>query len=61
MIDQGYVPSTCTMDDQIAGILIYSEISAGRSPCAGCNMDRSVCRGQPANPNYMANRKEYPE
>jgi len=43
MIDQGYVPSTCTLDD---GPLIYAEISAGRSPCAGCNADRSVCKGK---------------
>ena len=47
MIDQGYVPATCTMDDRIAGPLIYSEISAGRSPCTGCHMDRSKCHGGP--------------
>jgi hypothetical protein len=47
MIQQGYVPATCTLDDKIAGPLIYSEISAGRSPCWDCNMDRSECNGQP--------------
>ena len=47
MIEQGYVPPTCTLDDKVAGPLIYSEISAGRSPCWGCNMDRAVCGGAP--------------
>lgn len=56
MIDQGYVPATCTMDDRIAGLLIYSEISAGRSPCAGCNADRSQCHGKPADPSYLEQR-----
>ena len=52
MIQQGYVPPTCTMDAKIAGPLIYSEVSKGKSPCAGCNADRSVCKGQPKDPNY---------
>ena len=47
MIQQGYVPSTCTLPDEYAGVLVYSEIKAGRSPCWGCNADRSVCHGQP--------------
>ena len=47
MIQQGYVPSTCTMNEMIAGPLIYSEISKGRSPCWGCNADREECKGQP--------------
>lgn len=46
MIKQGYVPSTCILDDKIAGPLIYSEINKGRSPCWNCDMDRSVCHGQ---------------
>jgi hypothetical protein len=46
MIGQGYVPSTCTMSDPPAGMLIYAEITAGRDPCAGCNLDRSVCKGR---------------
>jgi len=47
MIQQGYVPPTCTLDDNIAGPLIYSEIAAGRSPCWGCDMDMLMCKGQP--------------
>ena len=47
MIDQGYAPPACTLDDRLAGPLIYSEITKGRSPCDGCNADRSVCGGQP--------------
>ena len=45
MIEQGYVPPTCTMDDRVAGPLIYSEINAGRNPCWECNADRAVCHG----------------
>jgi len=47
MVKQGYVPSTCTLPDDLAGPLIYSEICAGRSPCWDCNADRNVCKGQP--------------
>ncbi len=47
MIEQGYVPPACTMNNRIAGPLIWSEINQGRSPCSGCNADRSVCGGQP--------------
>ena len=47
MIEQGYVPPTCTMPEENAGLLIYAEISSGRDPCAGCNGDRAVCRGRP--------------
>lgn len=47
MIQQGYVPSTCTLPDPPAGMLIWQEINAGRNPCWGCNHDRSVCKGQP--------------
>lgn len=53
MIRQGYVPPTCTLDARMAGPLIYSEVSAGRSPCAGCNEDRDLCMGHPKDPNYM--------
>jgi len=49
MIQQGYVPPTCTLDAKIAGPLIYSEISAGRDPCSGCNSDRSICEGSKKN------------
>lgn len=47
MIKQGYVPATCTLDPKIAGPLIMSEIRRGRSPCWGCNSDRTVCKGAP--------------
>ena len=47
MINQGYVPSTCTLPAAIAGPLIWSEINRGRSPCWGCNHDREACKGQP--------------
>lgn len=47
MIKQGYVPPTCTLPVEIAGPLIYSEICKGRSPCWGCEADRSICKGQP--------------
>jgi len=46
MIEQGYVPPTCTMNDRVAGPTIHAEVSAGRSPCWGCNADRAVCKGQ---------------
>lgn len=47
MIQQGYVPPTCMLDDKVAGPLIWQETNAGRSPCWGCNHDRAVCKGQP--------------
>lgn len=52
MIQQGYVPPTCTLHDSYAGALIYNEIRNGRSPCDGCNENRSVCKGGPKDPNY---------
>ncbi len=47
MIDQGYVPATCSLHEDLAALLILSEISEGRDPCAGCNMSRDVCKGRP--------------
>jgi hypothetical protein len=47
MIEQGYVPPTCTLPVEIAGPLIWSEINKGVSPCDGCNHDRAECRGNP--------------
>lgn len=47
MIQQGYVPQTCTMSDEIAGPLIWSEINKGKKPCWGCNANREFCKGQP--------------
>lgn len=52
MIEQGYVPPTCTLDDKIAGPLIWSEVNAGRSPCDGCNTNRIECKGKAKDPNY---------
>ena len=46
MIQQGYVPPTCTMQDPPAGMLIWQEINAGRDPCSGCNANRSICKGR---------------
>jgi len=47
LISQGYVPSTCTLDDRVGWPLIWAEIELGRSPCWSCNADRSQCRGAP--------------
>ena len=47
MIQQGYVPPTCTLPVELAGPLIWSEINAGRDPCSGCNEDRTICDGRP--------------
>ena len=54
MIDRGYVPATCTLNEELAPLLILSEISVGRDPCAGCNLDRKICKGRPntVEPNY---------
>ena len=41
-VSQGYVPSTCTLDGQLAWLLV----NEGKSPCAGCYMDREVCKGK---------------
>lgn len=51
MIEQGYVPSSCTLPVEIAGPLIYSEVSKGKSPCEGCNANRLVCNGKPKKDN----------
>lgn len=43
MIEQGYVPRTCTLNEQVAGPTIWYEINAGRSPCwAAMQIDKSV-------------------
>lgn len=47
MIQQGYVPKSCTLPVEVAGPLIYSETNAGRDVCAGCMHDRTVCHGRP--------------
>jgi len=54
MIRQGYVPDTCTLDDQLAGLLIWSEVNKGRDPCAGCTQDRKICGGRPPAEKHYA-------
>jgi hypothetical protein len=39
---QGYVPKTCLL----AGVVVMSEINAGRDPCAGCAGPREKCHGR---------------
>ena len=46
-IQQGYIPSTCTMDGQMCWLLVNSQ----GDPCKGCNEDRNKCKGR-------KNRKE---
>ncbi len=46
MIQQGYVPQTCTLPDEIAGPIIWDAINKGKSPCWECNGVRTVCKGQ---------------
>lgn len=41
-VQQGYVPESCTLDGEMVMLLIKRE-----DPCAGCNMDRDVCKGRP--------------
>lgn len=40
---QHYVPKTCLL----GGVVVMSEVSSGRSPCAGCNGPRERCHGKP--------------
>lgn len=42
-IYQGYVPKTCLL----LGLLVMSEVFAGKDPCAGCNGPREKCYGRP--------------
>ena len=43
-IQQGYIPSTCLMDGQMAWLLT----NEGKDPCRGCNVNRSECNGRHA-------------
>jgi len=47
VVEQGYIPSTCTLPDELAFALVMSEEEAGRRACWGCNDDRRVCKGEP--------------
>lgn len=40
------VPETCTLDPRLRAIVEMTE----PDPCAGCNMDRAVCKGRPNGP-----------
>jgi hypothetical protein len=40
---QGYVPKGCLL----GGIVVMSEVSAGRNPCWGCEGPRERCGGKP--------------
>jgi hypothetical protein len=51
MIQQGYVPATCTLPVELAGPLIWSEVNAGHDVCAGCEEDRAKCCGRPKQSN----------
>lgn len=51
MIQQDYIPSTCTLPEAMCLPLVFAEIKAGRSPCWGCNADREECKGKPKQGN----------
>ena len=40
---QGYVPKNCNLP----GIIVMELVNGGEDPCAGCNRDRTVCKGRP--------------
>jgi hypothetical protein len=40
---QGYVPAGCLL----GGVVVMAEVSAGRSPCSGCEGPREKCGGRP--------------
>ncbi len=42
----GYVPPGCLL----GGIVVMAEVTAGRSPCWGCNGPRERCGGQGKQP-----------
>lgn len=43
-VQQGYVPSTCTMEGQMCWLLVQEK----GDPCEGCNENRSKCNGRHA-------------
>jgi hypothetical protein len=53
MIQQGYVPATCTLPEESAGPLIWAEVNAGRDVCSGCGNDRTVCGGRKRTPDRI--------
>ncbi len=42
VINQGYVPETCTLP----GVIIWGLMSSDKDPCDGCTQLRSVCNGR---------------
>jgi hypothetical protein len=44
-IQQGWVPSGCTLD----GFLIMALTRSQNDPCKGCYHDRDICKGRPRN------------
>lgn len=42
VVQQGYVPITCTMPGEMCWLLVQSQ----GNPCNGCNADRKVCNGR---------------
>lgn len=52
-IRQGYVPAECTL----AGVIIWGLVKRSEDPCAGCNENRKICGGRPADPDYLERRK----
>ncbi len=42
-IDQGYVPAKCVL---LGGVILML-VKQGEDPCAGCNLDRTICAGRP--------------
>ena len=47
MASLGYVPTGCTLAPVDAGVYIWRQVNAGRSPCWGCSADRDACGGLP--------------
>lgn len=47
MIQQGYVPSTCTLSEEHGGTLIWIYTNKGLDVCSDCNEDRNICKGRP--------------
>jgi len=39
-VQQGYVPSTCTMDWELCWLLVNNQ----GNPCISCNADKSICK-----------------
>lgn len=56
MVRQGYVPITCTLPDDTAGVRIWEEVNQGRSPCWTCRADRQKCGGQAAREGLSVKR-----